>query len=66
MKKMGQVVEFPGVLGSGEKRIDAAKRLECLLMAESNEDRAQLCTPDQQALRKFLEMNAQLFKDIAR
>lgn len=63
---MGQVVEFPGVLGSGEKRIDAATRLQCLLMAESNEERAQLCTKDQAPLRKLFEMNAQLLKDIAR
>jgi hypothetical protein len=63
---VGKVLEFPGVLGSGEKRIDAAKRLECLLMAELNEERAELCAPDQQALKTLFEMNARLFKEIAR
>jgi hypothetical protein len=63
---VGQILQFPGVLGSGEKCIDAAKRLECLLMAESNEERAELCAPDQQALKTLFEMNARLFKEIAR
>jgi hypothetical protein len=63
---MGKVLEFPGVLGSGEKRIGADVRLQAQLLAEMNEERAGLCAKDQQALRKFFEMNARFLRELSR
>lgn len=63
---MGKVLDFPGVIGSGEKRIGADTRLQALLLAEANDERAELCTTNQPALRLFFEMNAKFYREIAR
>lgn len=47
------------------KLLSAQDRLEALLMAEMNDERATLCASDQQALRKMFEMNATLFRRLA-
>jgi hypothetical protein len=49
----------------GDKTITAKDRLEALLMAEINEEKARLCSKDQGPLRVTFEMNAKLFRRIA-
>lgn len=49
----------------GDKTITAKDRLEALLMAEINEEKAQLCSKDQGPLRTTFEMNAKLFRRLA-
>jgi hypothetical protein len=63
---MGKVLDFPGVIGSGEKRIGADLRLQALLMAEANEERAELCTKDQAPLKTLFQLNAKLLREVAR
>lgn len=41
------------------------ERFEAVLMATLNDDKAELCRADQPALRKFFEMNAALFRQLA-
>ena len=36
------------------------ERLEALMLASMNQERADLCSPDQPALREFFQMNAAL------
>lgn len=56
---------------NADKFVEAPKlltpqdRLEALLMAEMNEERATLCAPNQQALQKMFQMNAALFRRLA-
>lgn len=45
--------------------ITAEERAECLAMAEMNEERADACTPEQPALKKFFELNAQQLRKLA-
>lgn len=47
------------------KFISAADRLQALMLAQMNEERAGLCSKDQGPLRAFLEMNAKFLKRIA-
>lgn len=47
------------------KLVSAEDRLQALILSVMNEERAEVCSPDQQALRKFFEMNAALLKRIA-
>ena len=42
------------------KLISPMERIEALTMASMSQERADLCAPDQQALQRFLEMNAAL------
>jgi hypothetical protein len=49
----------------GDKTITSKDRLEALLMAEINEEKALLCSKDQGPLRTAFEMNAQLFRRLA-
>lgn len=48
------------------KTISAALRLQALILATMNEERAEICGPDQPALRLFLEQNAKVLKEIAK
>jgi len=47
------------------KTITAKDRMEALLMAAVNDERAVLCDPNQPAVRKVFEMNAALFRRLA-
>lgn len=47
------------------KPLTAEERLECLLLAKMNEERAELCTADQPGIRRFFEMNAKLLHKVA-
>lgn len=58
-----EIITFPG--SDGTKVLTAHDRLEALMAASMNEERAMLCGPGQPALRTLLEMNAALFKRIA-
>ena len=42
------------------KVITPAERIEALTLASMNQERADLCGPDQQPLQRFFEMNAAL------
>ena len=48
-----------------DKILTAKDRMEALLMAAVNDDRAALCSREQPALRKVFEMNAELFRRLA-
>lgn len=50
---------------TGDKVLTARDRTEALLMAAVNDERAELCAPDQPAVRKVFEMNAALFRRLA-
>ena len=58
-------VERKSIKPSAAKIISAADRLEALLAAEMNEERAGLCRADQPALRAMFDMNAALFRRLA-
>ena len=47
------------------KFISAADRLQALVLATMNEEKAEACSPEQQPLRVFLEMNAKFLKRVA-
>lgn len=47
------------------KTISADLRLQALILATMNQERAEACSPEQLALRRFLEQNAKLFMEIA-
>lgn len=47
------------------KPLSPAERLECLLLAKMNEEKAELCTKDQPGIRTFFEMNAKLLHKVA-
>lgn len=47
------------------KTITPKDRMEALLMAAVNDERAEQCGPGQPALRKVFEMNAALFRRLA-
>lgn len=49
-----------------KRLLTPVERTQCLLLATMNDERAELCTKDQPALRKFFEMNAALLKSLAR
>lgn len=48
-----------------DKVISPALRMQALLQATMNDEKAELCSADQPALRKFFEINAALFREIA-
>lgn len=50
---------------TGDKVLTAKDRLEALLMARVNEEKALLCSPDQGPLRAAFEINAELFRRLA-
>jgi hypothetical protein len=45
--------------------VTAEERAECVALAELNEERASVCSPDQPALKKFFELNAEQFRKLA-
>lgn len=45
--------------------LSASERMECLLLAKMNEEKAELCTKDQPGIRAFFEMNAKLLHKVA-
>lgn len=45
--------------------ITAEERAECVALAEMNEERATLCSPEQAALKKFFELNATQLRKLA-
>lgn len=47
------------------KFISAADRLQALMLAQMNEEKADLCAKGQEPLRVFFEMNAKFLKRIA-
>jgi len=49
-----------------DKRISAELRLQCLLQAAANDERAQLCMRDLPALKVFFEINAKLLREVAK
>lgn len=65
---MGDIIELPNVKGTRIqecKLIRPHERLQALVMAIANEERAALCSPDQPALREFLLQNAALLRSFA-
>jgi hypothetical protein len=47
------------------KTISAELRLQALIQATMNQERAEACSPQQPGLRMFLEQNAKLLMEIA-
>lgn len=47
------------------KTISASDRWQALVLATMNDERAEVCSPDQAALRAFFEMNSKFLKEIA-
>lgn len=43
-----------------------ADRLQALLLAQMNEEKAALCTPQQSGIRTFLLMNAKFLHEVAK
>jgi hypothetical protein len=62
---VAEILTFPG-RDTGDKRISADLRLQCLLQAQMNEERAELCPKELGALRKFFEINAQILREVAK
>lgn len=58
------IIKFPNA--SEPKVLTPQDRLEALLLAEMNEERAQLCGKESPGLRTFFEMNAKLFRRLAK
>lgn len=48
------------------KTMTAQERLECLLQAKMNEEKADLCRDDQPALKAFFMANARLLLRVAK
>ena len=48
-----------------EVKITAREQLECLMLAQMNQEKAQLCTKDQAALAAFFLVNAQMLMKVA-
>jgi hypothetical protein len=48
------------------KTISADLRLQALILATMNQERAEACSPQQPALRRFLEQNAKVLMEIAK
>lgn len=51
--------ELPG------RTMTSKERLQALMQATMNEERALLCSPEQPALREFLLINARLLRRLA-
>ena len=51
--------------GESIRILTAKERLQALVLAAMNEERAELCSADQPALRKVFEMNAALLRSFA-
>jgi hypothetical protein len=47
------------------KTISAQTRWQALVLATMNDERAEVCSSEQAALRAFFEMNSKFLKDIA-
>lgn len=47
------------------KTISAQTRWQALVLATMNDERAEVCSADQAALRAFFEMNSKFLKEIA-
>lgn len=47
-------------------KLTPKEQLECLVLATMNQERAELCTPDQAALAKFFLMNSAMFLKVAK
>jgi hypothetical protein len=45
--------------------LTAEERLECLIQAKMNEEKAELCRDDQPALKAFFMINARLLMKVA-
>jgi hypothetical protein len=45
--------------------ITADERAACVALAEMNEERANACSPEQPALKKFFELNAEQLRKLA-
>jgi hypothetical protein len=48
-----------------EVKITPREQLECLMLAQMNQEKAKLCTPDQAALAAFFLVNAQVLMKVA-
>lgn len=48
------------------KTISASDRLQALVLAQMNDERAELCSKDQSPLRVFFEMNSKFLMSIAK
>ena len=48
------------------KTISVSDRWQALVLATMNDERAEACSPQQQSLRVFLEMNSKFLKEIAK
>ena len=46
-------------------QLSPKEQLECLVLAQMNQERAELCTTDQAALAAFFLMNAKLLMKVA-
>ncbi len=57
------ILKFPNA--REPKQLSPHDRLEALLLAEMNEERAQLCRKGQEGLRTIFEMNAKLLRRLA-
>lgn len=59
---MGTVTDITPRLPS---ELTARDRLQCLIMAQMNEERAEMMRDDQPALKAFFQMNAELLRHVA-
>lgn len=47
------------------KALTPRERLQCLIQATMNDEKAELCRADQQSLKAFFQSNAELFRTVA-
>lgn len=48
------------------RKAKASLQLQALVLAQMNEEKAALCTPDQKGIAEFLRMNAKLLHEVAK
>jgi hypothetical protein len=46
--------------------LTAQMRMQALILATMNRERAEMCSPDQRALKEFFHMNAKLLAEVAK
>lgn len=62
MKREGRLSAFKPL---PTRQLTADERMQCLLLAAMNDDRASLCAKRQEALRALFEMNANFLRSLA-
>jgi hypothetical protein len=64
-KEVSNVIDMRTKKPLPPRVVSVEERTQALLLACMNDERAQLCSKDQPALRAFFEMNAQFLRSLA-